>query len=145
MSKSSQASEPLPLLQVTCALLAQPGHPHRLLAARRSVNMPEAGLWEFPGGKLEPGESPEICLARELTEELGIEAEVLNALTPVSRIQPKRVLKLLPYRCRLISGIPEAREHDLLIWAGPGKLLTLNWIPADLEILREWLLNFHNG
>ncbi len=124
---------------MTCGLIHLPNQPQQLLAARRSVNMPEAGLWEFPGGKLEPDESPESCLVRELEEELGICVSVEQALTPVSQKQPTRILQLLPFICCLQQGQPEAREHDQIIWAGPAALLKLNWIPADLVILKEWL------
>lgn len=139
MSKPSEPSKPLRILQVTCGLIHLADQPQCLLAARRSSNMPEAGFWEFPGGKLEPNESPENCLMRELEEELGINVSVNQALTPVSQNQPTRILQLLPFICTLQQGSPEAREHDQLLWAGPAELLTLNWIPADLVILKEWL------
>lgn len=139
MSKPSEPSKPLRILRVTCGLIHLPQQPLELLAARRSLNMPEAGFWEFPGGKLEPDESPENCLMRELEEELGISVSVERALTPVSQNQSTRILQLLPFICTLQQGRPEAREHEQLLWAGPADLLKLNWIPADLVILKEWL------
>lgn len=131
---SSQSS--LPILNVACALIEDQ---QRLLAAQRSQSMPEAGLWEFPGGKLEEAESPEACLKREILEELGIEIRILRALKPVETLQPQRILRLLPFVCEWVSGQPQALEHARLLWADSAQLLGLDWIPADLIILENYL------
>ncbi|HEY9841237.1 MAG TPA: (deoxy)nucleoside triphosphate pyrophosphohydrolase [Candidatus Obscuribacterales bacterium] len=124
----------LPLLQVSCALIYRDG---LLLAARRSPTMPDPGLWEFPGGKVEPGESPAACLAREIQEELGVRIAIEKSLSPVRRRQAKRILELLPFCCRLLAGEPQPHEHAEIFWATPAHLLTLTWIPADLDILQQ--------
>lgn len=137
MSPSNQTPPTsLPELRVTCALIEVSG---RLLAARRSQTMPDPGLWEFPGGKLESNESPESCLQREIFEELGITILVGAALPEVVETQAQRILRLMPFACQLQSGEPIAYEHAELRWLSPDELLDLAWIPADLTIVRHWL------
>lgn len=126
----------LPELRVTCALIEVSG---RLLAARRSPTMPEPGRWEFPGGKLEPNESPENCLQREIREELGLSIIVGAALPEVVEIQAERILRLMPFVCEMRAGEPIAHEHAELRWVRIDELLDLAWIPADLTIVQRWL------
>lgn len=127
----------LPELEVACALIRRGS---ALLAARRGPDMREAGLWEFPGGKREAGESPEACLLREIREELGAEIAIERALPPVLEPQSGRVLKLMPYVCRLLTGEPVPREHAELRWLEVPQLQQLEWIPVDRQVLVSWLL-----
>ena len=105
----------------------------RLLAAQRSAPPDLAGLWEFPGGKVEPGESPEGALVRECDEELGVRVEVGTLLGEV----PVPVGVLQVYRASLLVGVPVAREHAALRWLGPGELFAVPWIPVDLELVGQ--------
>lgn len=122
-------------LRVVCAVLERGD---RVLAARRPEGKALAGLWEFPGGKIEPGETPPEALVRELREELGIEAVVGAALTPVRHAHPGGLLELHPFRCRT-GGEPAAAEHAELRWCLPEELEALAWAPADIPIVRELL------
>lgn len=103
-----------------------------VLVARRGNTGSEAGKWEFPGGKVEPGETPEAALAREIDEELGVAIEVGAALGTgvVTRAELRIVLTV--FEARLLAGEPEAREHAELRWLGLGALEALDWAEADL-------------
>lgn len=101
-----------------------------LLLARRAQGKAHSGLWEFPGGKLEPGESPEACLARELYEEFGVEAEV-GAYLATGRAGP---IELLGYWARIVAGEPRLTDHDALAWVAPADLGRYPMPPADLPI-----------
>jgi len=114
----------------------------RILLARRPAGKPMAGLWEFPGGKIAPGETPEAALIRELAEELGIEVETksLVPLTFASHSYPRFHLLMPLYLCRRWSRRPIAREGQHLAWVRPTDLATYPMPPADkplLAILRE--------
>lgn len=128
-----------PVLQVVCALLEDPAG--RLLVARRPAGKHLAGLWEFPGGKLEPGETAPDALIRELTEELGCQAIPGEALTPCTHAYPAVTVCLMPYLARLAAGSPPpvAREHDALRWVTPQEILELPMPEADAPIVAEWI------
>lgn len=103
-----------------------------------------AGLWEFPGGKVESGESPEAALIRELEEELGINtwASCLAPLTFASHAYEDFHLLMPVFACRKWEGTPRAREHIALKWVKPTDLVNFPMPPADLPILpilRDWL------
>ena len=125
----------MPILDVTCGLIERDG---RVLVAQRPPGKALAGKWEFPGGKIEPGEAAEACLARELREELGIEVEVGEALAPATHAYGFRVIRLLPFLCRLRAGVPCAHEHSALRWCTPDEIATLDLSPADLPVLAEY-------
>lgn len=112
------------LLVVAAVVIRADG---RALVQRRPAGKPLAGLWEFPGGRVEPGETPEAALARELAEELGIAVDPadLEPLTFASEPQAGRHLLLLFYRCRIWLGEPEARHADALRWVTPADLTVL--------------------
>jgi 8-oxo-dGTP diphosphatase len=116
----------------------------RVLVQQRPEGKSMAGLWEFPGGKIEPGETPEIALIRELKEELGIDTEAacLAPATFASETLGDRHLLLLLYVCRKWKGIPLALEGGALKWTWPRDLHGLDMPPADrpLVALLEALL-----
>lgn len=109
----------------------------RVLVQQRPAGKPMAGLWEFPGGKLEPGETPEAALIRELDEELGI-AVASACLAPAAfASQPlgARHLLLLLYVCRKWQGRPQARHATALKWVRPVELHALDMPPADAPLI----------
>lgn len=116
----------------------------RVLLAQRPEGKSMAGLWEFPGGKVEPGESPEAALIRELGEELGIETKesCLAPLTFASHGYDSFHLLMPLYACRRWQGTVEPRENQALAWVRPKDMRNYPMPPADLPlipILRDWL------
>ncbi len=120
-----------------CALIDVDG---RVLIARRPAGKHLAGLWEFPGGKVEPGETPEACLIRELDEELGIEITEACLAPFVFASQPYEAFHLLMplFLCRRWQGVAAAREHEALAWARPADMSAYPMPPADLPLV-AWL------
>ena len=130
------------MILVSAAALIDPDG--RVLLAQRPPGKSMAGLWEFPGGKVEPGETPEAALIRELHEELGIETwkSCLAPLTFASHAYPDFHLLMPLFACRKWDGIPTAREGQALAWVRPQALKDYPMPPADLPlipILRDWL------
>jgi 8-oxo-dGTP diphosphatase len=116
----------------------------RVLLAQRPPGKSLAGLWEFPGGKVEPGESPEAALIRELKEELGIDTwkSCLAPLTFASHAYPEFHLLMPLFACRKWEGIVTPREGQTLAWVRPNALRDYPMPPADLPlipVLRDWL------
>lgn len=103
-----------------------------ILCAQRGVDGSLPGLWEFPGGKIEPGESPAEALAREMTEELGCVIDVGKEITTTSHEYEFGVVTLTTFYCTLVAGTPEATEHAAIAWLNPSDLMTLPWAPADI-------------
>jgi 8-oxo-dGTP diphosphatase len=122
------------LLVVACALIDAD---NRVLVAQRPEGKAMAGLWEFPGGKLVPGESPEQCLIRELREELGVDTEAacLAPLTFASHAYERFHLLMPLYVCRKWQGEPEPREGQAFRWVRPRALRELAMPPADLPLI----------
>ena len=126
-----------PHLLVVCALIERGG---RVLAAQRPAGKSQALLWEFPGGKIEPGEAPEAALGREIREELHVEIAV-GARLPNSFFEyGKCAITLVPFVANLSDGAePHAAEHAALRWCTPAELQTLDWAPADVPIMEYYL------
>ena len=122
------------LLVVAVALLDADG---RVLLAQRPEGKAMAGLWEFPGGKVENGETPEVALIRELQEELGVatRAECLAPLTFASHAYGEFHLLMPLYVCRRWWGSPEAREQQALKWVRPRAMRELPMPPADAPLI----------
>lgn len=107
----------------------------RILLNRRTENRDMAGLWEFPGGKREAGESSEQALVRELREELGIEAEVGDWVMDVPQVYPDKHLRLEVRHVRSWKGSPRGREGQAITWVAPDKLSRYSMPPADLPVV----------
>lgn len=105
----------------------------RVLACRRTEPPHLAGLWEFPGGKVEAGESDAEALRRELREELVVDAAVGARLGPDVLLGNTGVLRV--YLCRLLSGEPALVDHDAHRWLGPDELTDVPWIPVDRPVV----------
>jgi 8-oxo-dGTP diphosphatase len=138
----TQSSSNPPLVLVAAVVLVDADG--RVLLARRPEGKAMAGLWEFPGGKIDPGETPEAALIRELAEELGIDvaASCLAPFTFASHAYPEFHLLMPLYVCRKWSGIPTAREGQRLAWVRPARLAEYPMPPADkplVAMLRDLL------
>ncbi len=122
------------VLVAACALIDADG---RILIAQRPAGKPMAGLWEFPGGKIEDGERPEQTLIRELKEELGIAVseDCLAPLTFASHRYPDFHLLMPLYVCRRWQGIVTARERQQLAWVKPSRLQEYQMPPADVPLV----------
>ena len=109
----------------------------RVLIAQRPAGKAMAGLWEFPGGKVEPGETPEAALIRELAEELGISTKqaCLAPVTFASHSYENFHLLMPLYACRKWQGVPQAREHAALKWVRPQALRDYPMPPADEPLI----------
>jgi 8-oxo-dGTP diphosphatase len=135
------AAEALIVLVAAVALVDPDG---RVLLAERPAGKSMAGLWEFPGGKVNAGETPEAALVRELAEELGIDVTTscLAPFTFASYSYPDFHLLMPLYVCRKWSGIPVAREGQRLAWVRPARLADYPMPPADepvVALLRDLL------
>jgi 8-oxo-dGTP diphosphatase len=116
----------------------------RVLLSQRPEGKAMAGLWEFPGGKVEADETPEAALIRELHEEIGIDTweSCLAPLTFASHAYPEFHLLMPLFACRKWQGTPQSREGQALKWVRPAELRDYPMLPADLPlipILRDWL------
>lgn len=128
------------ILAAAVCLVDQDG---RILLATRPAGKSMAGLWEFPGGKVETGESPEFALCRELEEELGIEVREC-CLAPIgfaSHAYRERAMHLLMplYVCRMWKGTPRPQEGQKLAWVHPGDLASYDMPPADIPLIHQIL------
>ncbi|MGX7875087.1 8-oxo-dGTP diphosphatase MutT [Mesorhizobium sp. ORM6] len=122
------------LLVAACALVDADG---RVLLAQRPEGKQLAGLWEFPGGKVEPGETPEQCIVRELHEEIGIETEIpcLAPLTFASHSYDDFHLLMPLFVCRRFRGIAQPREGQALKWVRPKQMRDYPMPPADAPLI----------
>ena len=130
------------MLTVAVGILTDDGG--RVLITRREKSAHQGGLWEFPGGKIEPGETPERALIRELEEELGIDTweSCLAPLTFASHSYDDFHLLMPLFACRKWQGTPQSREGQTLKWVRPNALRDYPMPPADIPlipILRDWL------
>lgn len=121
---------------VTCAIVERDG---LILAAQRSAAMSLPFKWEFPGGKIEPGESPEECLRRELHEEMGIHVSIGKNLPASTHHYPTFAVTLHPFVCSINSGEVVLHEHAAIDWLPPEKLHTLDWAEADIPVIELYL------
>ncbi len=125
-------------IEVVAAVVERGG---QVLATQRG-NGEWQGWWEFPGGKIEEGESHEKALRREMMEELGVEVEVGELIKSVEYDYPKFRLHMHLYHCNVCAGEPTLYEHSAARWLDPEELETLRWLPADREVLPSVIFFF---
>lgn len=116
-----------------------------VLCAQRGPGGETGGLWEFPGGKIEPGEVPRDALAREIVEELGCHVLVGDEVATTTHEYDFGIVTLTTFYCELIDGTPAATEHGALIWLAPADLDSLEWAPADVPAVARIRSDPSNG
>ena len=119
--------------QVTAAVIEKDG---KILIAQRRKGSTLGGRWEFPGGKIEPCETAEACLKRELKEEFDIEAEIGNFIMASQFRYCLMPIELLAYRVKHICGEFKVNEHDQIRWVSPSELSSYDFMPADKPIVK---------
>lgn len=124
------------MIQVVCAIIEHKG---TVLITQRSSKMAQPLLWEFPGGKVEDGESEDDALVREIQEELNLLIVPHKRLTPVAHNYSSSTIELIPFTCSLQSGNILLAEHKAYSWATINTLLNYSWCPADVPIVEEYL------
>jgi 8-oxo-dGTP diphosphatase len=126
------------MLEVVCGIIENAEG--KILACRRGLERHLGGLWEFPGGKIDAGETAEAALARELHEELGITVRVGKSLAATVEWTDGAVsIRLRGFFCEIIEGVPHAHEHEEIRWCEPTELPDLDWAEADLPLVEELL------
>ena len=124
-------------IHVTCAIIERDGF---VLAAQRSAMMSLPLKWEFPGGKIHQGESPEECLRREIAEEMNIRIEIGCSLPPSTHNYSAFSITLYPFVCSIENGEIALAEHSAITWLVPEKLHTLDWAEADIPVVEAYLV-----
>jgi 8-oxo-dGTP diphosphatase len=124
-----------PHIHVACAIIERDG---RILAALRSRSMSMPLKWEFPGGKIEAGESPEACLKRELAEEMNVGVAIRRALPSCTHSYPTFTITLYPFVCTIASGEIALNEHRAIAWVTPAEMTALDWTGADAPVIEAY-------
>lgn len=110
----------------------------RYLVGQRAANKSQGGLWEFMGGKIEPGETPEQALARECREELDLEIENEHIIDSVIHEYPEKTIRLTLISCSpKIGSLPKALEHQQIRWVTREEMDAIDFAPADRELIRK--------
>ena len=126
------------MIKVSCAIILN--STGKILVTQRSATMPLPLKWEFPGGKIETGETAEECLIREIKEELNIEIEITGSLSPNDHQYPNKLIRLIPFICRQTGGDLALKEHAEYKWLDDKDLLDLDWAEADIPIVKQYLI-----
>ena len=121
------------MTEVTCAIIIEK---ERVLVTQRSEEMPHPLKWEFPGGKVKEGESPEYCIKREIQEELGLRVVVKQLLPSVKHTYGTRTIKLIPFICSREEGKISLSEHKSFRWIPIEEVEEVDWLDADVEVVR---------
>jgi len=132
MDPSPSAPRALPVIEVAAGLILREG---RYLIARRKADSHLGGLWEFPGGKREAGESLTDCLQRELREELGIDVKGPVHFRMIRHEYPGKTVELHFFRCTIRRGEARALDCEEIRWVSPGELTNYEFPPADRPLL----------
>jgi 8-oxo-dGTP diphosphatase len=125
------------MIDVTCAIIISN---NKILCVQRSAIMSMPSKWEFPGGKLEEGESEEECLLREIREELGLVVQITSRLREnIHEYHENLRIRLIPFICKITSGELSLKEHSQSKWLEKPDLLVLDWAEADLPVVIEYM------
>lgn len=125
-----------PAITVTAALIERQG---RILICRRRLDQDHPGKWEFPGGKVEPGEAPPESLRRELREELGIKAKIDREITRYEYRYPgRKPIRLIFFRVTEFAGDPDYGQFHEVAWAAPADLPHYDFLDGDVEFVRDF-------
>lgn len=122
-------------IPVVCGIIESE---NRVLAAKRNVCQTNAGLWEFPGGKVNPGELPAAALKREIIEELAITVTISNQLQIVRYEYPWIAIELIPFICKIDAGNLVVKEHEEVRYFDIVEFENINWAPADLLVVDSY-------
>jgi 8-oxo-dGTP diphosphatase/A/G-specific adenine glycosylase len=114
----------------------------KILLCQRKDDDAFGGYWEFPGGKLEPGETLEQCLSRELREEINIEARPARALPVIEHDYPHLLVRLHPFLCEHVAGEPALIECQHAIWINPAELRNYRLPPANQQLIEQVIQHF---
>lgn len=123
-----------PMIKVCAAAIIEN---EKVLLTRRAPSKKMGGGWEFPGGKIEDGETPEECVVREIKEELAIDVEIRSFCTSIQYDYEEFYLEMDVYYCQLVEGIIDLSVHDKFIWARIGSLLSFDLLPADTLVAKK--------
>ena len=121
-------------MRVTCGVIEKAG---KYLIVQRGADTSHAFKWEFPGGKVDPGETEAACMARELKEELDIDVLVEEPLLPIEREESDLIIELLPFRCRIIGGKITLLEHLKMAWIDVCQPIEYDLCIGDYEIVEQ--------
>jgi 8-oxo-dGTP diphosphatase len=129
-------------IHVACAIIEKNG---KVLATQRSAEMVLPLKWEFPGGKIDAGESAEACLKRELIEELSICVNVNQELPSYKHNYSIFTVTLYPFVCSILAGEITLHEHAACCWLAPEELCLLDWAAADVPVLNSYIAELSAG
>lgn len=122
------------VIEVACGVVLDKD---KVLCVQRSETMSLPLKWEFPGGKIELGETAEVCLIRELAEELEIRVSIIEKLSNSYFDYGNFEINLIPYICQFIGDKIILKEHKKYLWLSTNELILLDWAPADIPIVNE--------
>ena len=122
------------VIRVTAALIEKDG---KILIAQRNGEGNQALKWEFPGGKIDPGETPEQCLSRELKEELNLDIRVGELLDTINFDYPTWTIQLLVYRAEIVGGEMRLNVHNDVRWVARSEISSYDFCPADVELVKK--------
>jgi len=128
------------MIEVTCAIIRN--DEDLVLVVRRSAGMSNGGKWEFPGGKIRPGEDHEDCIIREIHEELTIDIIITGTLDSVEHNYDDKSVRLIPFICDTLASKPHLTEHDEYRWVKPSALISLDLTAADIPVARQYAAQY---
>ena len=123
------------MIQVTCAIIENGNH---VLICQRSAKMKMPLKWEFPGGKLEPGETEQECIVREIREELLLDIRIIRPLPKVTHHYVDFSITLIPFVCHVAGGKLKLKEHKQAVWVPKEQLQEYDWAAADVPVLAAY-------